>query len=122
MLCASDPRVLQPPAHPIPPWQPAGYQDFALAKLDALGAVLSAPAFLNGAGSTRGMRGGGQSVHGPPPPHGFGRVGRGVAFLAGGPVTLLLRLSFSTVGPRRPEMSLINPTGNGKSLQCFVEQ
>lgn len=68
MLRASDPRVLQPPAHPIPPWQPAGYQDFALAKLDALGAVLSAPAFLKGAGSTRGMRGGGQSVHGPPPP------------------------------------------------------
>lgn len=120
MLRAPDPWVLQPPAHPIPPQQPAGYRDFALAKLDALGAVLSAPAFLNGAGSTRGMRGGGQSVHGPP--HGFGPVGRGVAFLAGSPVTLPLRLSFSTVGPRRPEMSLMNPTGNGKSLQCFVEQ
>lgn len=66
MLHALHPWVLQPPAHPIPPWQPTGHQDFALAKLDALGAALSAPVFLNGAGSMRGMRGGGPSVRVPP--------------------------------------------------------
>lgn len=89
MLHAPNPWVLQPPADPSPRRQPVGHRDFVLAKLDALEAAFSTPAFLNGAGSMRGMRGGRQRCVAP---HGSGFVSRGVAFLAGSPATLPLRL------------------------------